>query len=77
MAACCACCATHLDANRQVAKDRCLYSVGNGAKLENRYVRHQNSVAFCAFLGLHQVLNAQCYCLFVEAPQQLQVGAVR
>lgn len=52
------CCATHLDANRQVAKDRCLYAVRNGAKLKNGYVCHQNSVAFCAFLSLHQVLNA-------------------
>ena len=71
-ATCCACCGTHLDADRQVAEERRLDSVGNGAELENGYVGNQHSVALCPLLGLHQILDAQRYCLLVEAPKQLQ-----
>lgn len=62
----------HLDADRQVAEERCLNSMGDGAKLEYRYISHQHSVTLRTLLGLHQILDSQRYRLVVETPEQLQ-----
>ena len=62
----------HLDADRQVAEKRRLDSMRDGAELKYRYVSDQHSVALRTLLRFHQVLDAQCHRLLVEAPKQLQ-----